>query len=114
MAGHIRTASRNSEHWQSFQKQQSFKFVDQGMPIDSAELRAKESNMCSVKSLFCCLSVLVGKPTKSGTVKDSKKVRRSQIIRNFDNDDDSFGYNFDDQMSPRVLTRLAAPGHNFD
>jgi hypothetical protein len=56
----------------------------------------------------------VGKPTKSGSVKDSKKVRRSQIIRNFDNDDDSFGYNFDDQMSPRVLTRLAAPGHNFD
>mmetsp|Transcript_20608 Transcript_20608/g.44769 ORF Transcript_20608/g.44769 Transcript_20608/m.44769 type:complete len:109 (+) Transcript_20608:273-599(+) len=106
-----------AEHWQSFQKQQSFRFAESTMPVDAVELerqRRKQSGLCSVKSLFCCLSVLVGRP--SIREKSSKKRRQSQQmeLRSFENDDDSFGYNFDEQMSPRVLTRLASTGHNFN
>eukprot|EP01083_Nonionella_stella_P014014 39403_1 len=109
----------SSEHWQTFQKAQSFKFPDTSMPIDSAEAerqRRKQGGICSVKSLFCCLSVLVGKPASGG--KRSNKRRQSQqqmdIYRNYQNDDASFGYNFDEpQMSPRVSTRLAS-ADNFD
>jgi len=38
-----------------------------------------------------------------------------EVLRTFENDDDSFGYNFDEQIiSPRVLKRLASDGNNFD
>lgn len=111
----------SNEHWQTFQKQQSVKFTDAAMPIDSAELerqRRRQGGMCSLKSLFCCLTVLVGKPSKSKRAKSSRKRRQSQqqmeCFRGHDNDDDSFGYNFDEKISPRVLTRLASAGHNFD
>ena len=103
-----------TEHWQSFQKQQSFKFTDSAMPIDAVELerqRRKQSGFCSAKSLFCCLSVLVGQSTKA---KSTKQRRQPIEVLRREDDDDSFGYNFDDQMSPRVMTRLATSGHNFD
>mmetsp|Transcript_31752 Transcript_31752/g.54162 ORF Transcript_31752/g.54162 Transcript_31752/m.54162 type:complete len:113 (+) Transcript_31752:277-615(+) len=111
----------STEHWQSFQKQQSFKHADSTMPIDSVVLerqrRKQAAGMSSAKSLFCCLSVLVGRPSVSAR-RNSKKAHRSQqmgFMSNFGNDDDSFGYNFDDeQMSPRVSRRLANDGHNFN
>lgn len=72
--------------------------------------------MCSIKSLVCCLSVLVGKPSIRNSKKDKQRQQRHiGLMSNYDNDDASFGYNFDDQvMSPRVLTRLAGRGHQFD
>ena len=110
-----------TEHWKSFQKQQSLHFTE-SMPVDSAEYerqRRRQAGLCSVKSLFCCLSVLVGKPSIGSRRNSSKKRPQSQqmeVLRSWENDDDSFGYNFDEQIpSPRVLTRLAADaGHNFD
>mmetsp|Transcript_3639 Transcript_3639/g.9255 ORF Transcript_3639/g.9255 Transcript_3639/m.9255 type:complete len:105 (+) Transcript_3639:373-687(+) len=102
-----------TEHWQSFQKQQSFK-IDSTMPIDAALLekqRRKQSGLCSAKSIFCCLSVLLGQ--SSTRPKNSNKRRQSVEVLRKDDDDGSFGYNFD-EMSPRVSTRLASSGHNFD
>ena len=91
------------------------------MPIDAIELerqRRRQDGMCTFKSLICCLSVLVGMPSnKSSASKNSKRQSQQHVgvVRSFENDDDSFGYNFDDQMSPRVLTRLSSTtGHNFD
>ncbi|KAL3791805.1 hypothetical protein HJC23_002436 [Cyclotella cryptica] len=107
------------EHWQTFQRNQSIKFSD-NLPVDSVEFerrRRRQDGICSIKSLFCCLSVLVGKPSIRNTSnKSAKRKRQPQvgIIVNYDNDDASFGYNFDEQMSPRVLTRLAGRGHHFD
>mmetsp|Transcript_24529 Transcript_24529/g.52416 ORF Transcript_24529/g.52416 Transcript_24529/m.52416 type:complete len:112 (-) Transcript_24529:246-581(-) len=110
----------SEEQWQSFQKQQSLKLAESSMPVDSADLerrrRKQEGLECSVKSLFCCLSVLCGRPSIR-VKKPSKNRRQSQrmeVLRRVAKDDDSFGYNFDDQISPRVLTRLARDGHNFD
>jgi len=106
------------EHWEKFQKQQqSFRFAESTMPIDAAELerqRRRQGGLCSVKSLFCCLSVLVGRPAIGS--KSSKNQRQSHVgvVRSFENDDDSFGFNFDEQISPRVMTRLANAGHGFD
>mmetsp|Transcript_19129 Transcript_19129/g.31208 ORF Transcript_19129/g.31208 Transcript_19129/m.31208 type:complete len:115 (-) Transcript_19129:134-478(-) len=113
----------STEHWQSFQEQQSFKFAESSMPVYAVEVerqRRKQGGLCSIKSLFCCLSVLVGRPSNSAnkSSKKSKKRRQSQqmeVLRTFENDDDSFGYNFDEQIiSPRVLKRLASDGNNFD
>lgn len=102
-----------SQKWQTLQKQQSCKFAESSMPIHSEELerqRRKEGGVCSVKSIFCCLSVLAG-----GALFQAKESNRRQSrLRNLENDDNSFGYNFDEQMSPRVLTRLANDDHNFD
>ena len=87
-----------TEHWQSFQKRQAT-FAESGLPVDAVEFerqRRKQGGLCSVKSLFCCLSVLVGRPMH--TSKSSVKRRYSQqgeVLRMFENDDDSFGYNFD-------------------
>lgn len=108
-----------AEHWHKFQKSNSIKFSD-NLPIDSVEYerrRNRQESMCSIKSLVCCISVLVGKPSIRNNKK--KKQRQQQrsigLMSNCDNDDASFGYNFDDQvMSPRVLTRLAGRGHQFD
>ena len=87
------------------------------MPIDSEELerlRRRQTGLCSVKSLFCCLSVLVGRPSAIRSAKEPAKRQASYNRRSFE-DDDSFGYNFDDeQISPRVLSRLATGGHNFN
>jgi len=103
------------EHWQTFQKSQS---VD-NLPIDSVEFerrRRRQDGMCSIKSLVCCLSVLVGNPTTRNRKKDTQcQQRHIGRISNYDDDDNSFGYNFNEQiMSPRVLTRLADKGHHFD
>jgi hypothetical protein len=91
------------------------------MPVDANELerlRRRQGGLCSVKSLFCCLSVLVGRPaTATSRTKPTKGGRRRQqeVVRSYENDDDSFGYNFDEQISPRVMTRLAtSSGHNFN
>ena len=89
------------------------------MPIDAIELerqRRKQGGMCSVKSVFCCLSVLFGRPPAyaSGSSEKRRPSKRTKVSRMFENDDDSFGYNFDDQISPRVMTRLASDGHNFN
>ena len=106
------------EHWQKFHKNQSL--VDASLPVDSVEyerLRRRQDGVCSVKSLFCCLSVLIGKPSmRQSNAKKNRQTQQQQMewSRSFENDDDSFGYNFDDQMSPRVLTRLADKGHCFD
>lgn len=107
------------EHWQSFLRNQSVKFSD-NLPVDSVELerrRRRQDGICSIKSLFCCLSVLLGKPSiRDSSSKSAQRRQQSQvgIIVNYDNDDASFGYNFDEHMSPRVLTRLAGRGHHFD
>ena len=108
-------------HWQRFQKHESVRLAglaDTPMPIDAVELerrRRREGGMCSVKALLCCLSVLVGKPAIGG-VKDRAKRQSAGMAprRSHDDDDASFGYNFDDPMSPRVLSRLASGGHNFN
>jgi hypothetical protein len=64
---------------------------------------------------MCCLSVLVGKPSIRSKKAERQQQRQIGLISNYDNDDASFGYNFDDQViSPRVLTRLAGRGHQFD
>mmetsp|Transcript_9322 Transcript_9322/g.16860 ORF Transcript_9322/g.16860 Transcript_9322/m.16860 type:complete len:112 (+) Transcript_9322:150-485(+) len=110
----------SEEHWQSFQKQQSYKFAESRMPIESAEVerqrRKQEGLLCSVKSLFCCLSVLTGRPIVGGNKrsKNSRQSSQMEVSRKFERDDDSFGYNFDEQISPRVMTRLASGGHNFN
>lgn len=130
----------SAEHWQTFQKQQSQSFRyglgdSCNMPVDANELerlRRKQSGLCSVKSLFCCISVLVGRPlTTTTTAKSSSKTKNTstsrrrrrrlqqqkqqQVVRFYEKDDDSFGDNFDEQMSPRVMTRLAtSSGHNFN
>ena len=93
------------------------------MPINIEEVerqRRRHESICSVKSLFCCLSVLVGKHsyTNKSSLSKKRKKRQTQhhVVRSFE-DDDSFGHNFDDdeQMSPRVMTRLSSVrGHNFD
>ena len=94
----------STEHWRSFQKQQqqhqSMRHSEM-MPINIEEVerqRRRHDSICSVKSLFCCLSVLVGKHsyTKSSLSKKRKK-RQTQhhVVRSFE-DDDSFGHNFDD------------------
>ncbi|KAL3781565.1 hypothetical protein ACHAW5_002574 [Stephanodiscus triporus] len=106
-----------AEHWARFQKQERARLAESAMPIDAVELerqRRRQSGLCSVKSLLCCLTVLVGKPS-TGRAKDTLKRPASYHRRSFENDDDSFGYNFDDeQISPRVLSRLANGGHNFN
>jgi hypothetical protein len=91
------------------------------MPVDANELerlRRKQGGLlCSVRSLVCCLSVLVGRPPlTTSRSKNSKSSRRQQeVVRSYENDDDSFGYNFDEQISPRVMTRLATSSdHNFN
>lgn len=93
------------------------KFSD-NLPIDSIEFerrRRRQDGMCSVKSLICCLSVLVGKPSMRNSKKEKRRQPQIGLVSNYDNDDASFGYNFDDEiMSPRVLTRLAGKGHHFD
>ncbi|KAL3757520.1 hypothetical protein ACHAWU_010152 [Discostella pseudostelligera] len=99
----------SAEHWQNFQKQQSSRHGYGDMPVDAAELerlRRKQGGLCSVKSLFCCLSVLVGRPPTSRE-KNSKR-RQQEIVRSFENDDDSFGYNFDEQISGDRYDRLCA------
>lgn len=69
--------------------------------------------MCSIKSLFCCISVLV--PSIRNSKKDQRKAQSQDVfVVNYNNDDASFGYNFEDEMSPRVLTRLSGRGHHFD
>jgi hypothetical protein len=109
----------SAEHWQTFQKQQSFRYGE--MPVDAAELerlRRKQGGLCSVKSLFCCLSVLVGRPAATSTTRaknPKRRYRQQEVVRSNENDDDSFGYNFDEQLSsPRVMTRLAGSDHNFN
>ncbi|KAL3780252.1 hypothetical protein ACHAWO_010546 [Cyclotella atomus] len=107
-----------TENWHSFQKSNSIKFSD-NLPIDSVEFerrRRRQDGMCSIRSLVCCISVLVGNPSiRSKKEKQRQQQRQIGLISNYDNDDASFGYNFDDQvMSPRVLTRLAGRGHQFD
>ena len=106
-----------TEHWQTFQKSQNIKFSD-NLPIDSVEFerrRRRQDSLCSIKSLMCCLSVLVGKSSNRNGKEKQRRQTQIGLISNFDNDDASFGYNFDDEiMSPRVLTRLAGKGHHFD
>jgi hypothetical protein len=108
----------SGEHWERFQKQERARLAESAMPIDAIELerlRRRKGGMCSVKSLFCCLSVLVGKPS-TVRAKGSTKRQPSFQRRSFENDDASLGYNFDDEqmISPRVLSRLATGGHNFN
>ena len=111
----------SAEHWQTFQKQQHQSFKESAMPIDAIEFerqRKRQDGMCTFKSLVCCLSVLVGMPgNKNNSSKNSKRqsLQNVGVVRSFETDDASFGYNFDDQMSPRVMTRLSSTtGHNFD
>lgn len=114
------------EHWQSFQRQQqqSFRYAESSMPIYADELerqRRKQDGLCSLKSLFCCLSVLVGRRPAGGKEVSRNNRRRQahqyqmEVLRSHENDDDSFGYNFDEQLSPIVLTRLTSRvDHNID
>ncbi|KAL3822334.1 hypothetical protein ACHAXA_002649 [Cyclostephanos tholiformis] len=105
----------SGEHWQRFQKQERARLAESSMPIDAVELerlRRRQNGLCSVKSLFCCLSVLVGKPS---ALRSAKGTTKRQTYRRSLEDDDSFGYNFDDeQISPRVLSRLATGGHDIN
>ena len=110
------------QHWSSFQKQQNCRLASLDLPIDAEEFerqRRKQDGMCSVKSLFCCLSVLIGRPSLRNSANNRSQQRSQQqqqhvgMVASYENDGDSFGYNFD-TTSPRVLTRLANNGHNFD
>jgi len=95
------------EHWQRFQKSQTCRFSDPSLPVDSVEYerrRRRQDGMCSVKGLFCCLSVLFGKNSaKSTTSKQKTRQSKHQLHLGYfrDFDDDSFGYNFDNNLSPR-------------
>ena len=86
------------------------------MPVDAVEFerrRRKQGGMCSIKSLVCCLTVLVGQPSLRKSSKKKQSQQPVEFVRTFE-DDDSFGYNFDEQMSPRVMTRLAGAGRSID
>ena len=109
----------SGEHWNRFQASRLAGLDDTPMPIDAIELdrrrRREGRGTSSIKALFCCLSVLVGKPAIGGA-KDREAKRQAAAPRHQSHDDDdaSFGYNFDDPMSPRVLSRLASGGHSFN
>ena len=113
----------SGEHWNGFKSVRLAGLDDTPMPIDANELdrrrRREGREMSSIKALFCCLSVLVGKPAIGGA-KDREAKRQAaergmapRHQSHYD-DDASFGYNFDDAMSPRILSRLASGGHNFN
>ena len=87
------------------------------MPVDAVEFerrRRKQGGMCSIKSLLCCLTVLVGQPSlRKSSKKKQSQQQPVEFVRTFE-DDDSFGYNFDEQISPRVMARLAGASRSID
>lgn len=108
----------SGEHWNGFKSVRLAGLDDTPMPIDAVELDRRRRGTSSIKALFCCLSVLVGKPA-IGSAKDREAKRQAAAgmaprHQSHDDDNASFGYNFDDPMSPRVLSRLASGGHNFN
>ena len=101
------------QHWQSFRASSSPRF-DASLPIHSVEYeRQRRKRECSLKSLFCCLKILVGKKSsRSNNIAEAKRRQTQIALLRTNNTDDSFGYNFDDHQPPSQ--KLSGSSENND